>query len=145
VLFFNSLHAGATVDHFHIQQVYSGQPLAVEYAETESTGQPYLKNYPARGLAFSKQVSAAEIFEWVDRCQQRHLPFNLCVTGERIYLFVRNAENEVVEEFTAGVVATMELMGKFITADKKIHDELDISRLEKILSKVTIPPEDLLK
>ncbi len=54
IVFFNSLHAGASVDHIHVQAVFHRDRLAIEDAGTAAyRGFTVLEGYPAEGLVFA--------------------------------------------------------------------------------------------
>lgn len=145
IILFNSLHAGASVDHLHFQGVYHKQELAIERALFSDEPVSLLDDFLFEVLAFSQESEANEIFPWIDRFQSRGIPFNLIMVGERIYLIPRNPDHEVVEEFPSGAIASMELAGKMITSDYQLYENMDDGRLRRALKKTTLSRETILQ
>src|SRR5579884_727951 len=80
LFFFNSLHAGATVNHIHLQSVFHGARLAIEDAPTfpsKKSGCCLLRHDGAEGLVFERDENAGILFSALDRLQSDRLPFNL--------------------------------------------------------------------
>lgn len=140
IIFFNSLHAGASVNHIHLQAVFHKQILAIEKAPVvERAGLRVLDGYPAHGIVFDRQnVEPAEIWLHLTRLQENNTPFNLIFIGERICLIPRNSTHEVVEEFPTGILASMELAGKIITVDEKLYDSINFDTVQAAFRKTTV-------
>jgi hypothetical protein len=146
IIFFNSLHAGASVNHIHWQGVYHKQELAIERAAVVSRGSvTLLDGFLVDGLVFGKETEAKEIFPWISQCQSTGIPFNLILIGERIYLILRNLDHEVVEEFPIGIMASMELAGKIITSDKVLYESMSDDHLRRALELTTLPGEKIFQ
>jgi hypothetical protein len=145
LLFFNSLHAGATVNHLHFQLVFYDEPLAIVSAERVNVGRlTLLHGYPATGLVFERE-SVEQVWSCVDVLQESKVPFNLIAVDGTLYLFPRNADHEVVEELPGGVVASMELAGMVITGQQQIFDGVTDEILARALNKVTLSPAHLVR
>lgn len=142
MLFFsNALHAGASVNHIHLQSVFHGERLAIEEAQTSSSKVPsvhLLYGYGANGLVFDRDVATEVLFAAVDRLQLSDIPFNLILAGDRIFLLSRDADQEVVLEF-AGGGASMELAGKMITNDRSVFEGISSQSIAAVLGKATLP------
>ena len=139
VVFFNSLHAGASVNHIHLQAVFHKGTLSIESASiTKQGGLTILEGYPAQGIVFSRVAEPDEIWPHLDLLQKKKVPFNLIFVGERICLIPRNPEYEVVEEFPMGVIASMELAGKIITVDKAVYDSVNYPTIKNAFQKITV-------
>lgn len=145
VVFFNGLHAGATVNHLHVQAIFCRHPLAIEQAPTVSyRGFSLLEGYPAEALCFSVDTQAEEIIRFIGRMERMKIPFNLIGTGQRIFILPRNIEHEVVAEFPGGVLGSMELAGKIVTADREVYHSIDTARIERGFKKTTLPIRELI-
>lgn len=146
VVFFNSLHAGASVNHIHLQAVFHKQELAIERTSIISKGKfAILDAYPANGLVFEGDSMSEEIFSYVDRLQTKGIPFNLILLGKRIYLLPRDINHEIVAEFPGGVLGSMELAGKIITVDRNAYDNVNYGTLQTAFSKVTLSKDEIVE
>jgi hypothetical protein len=145
IVFFNSLHAGASVNHVHAQAVFHKQRLAIEDAGTiEYKAFSILDGYPAQAICFRTNSEVSTIAACVDRLQARGIPFNLILVGERIFLVPRNPEHEIVAEFPGGVLATMEIAGKIITVDRSAYESADKTQIEDAFQKVTLSARKII-
>jgi hypothetical protein len=145
ILFFNSLHAGASVNHAHAQAVVHRRTLPIERALTvEYKGFALLEGYPARGIAFAQDREIGAVVRAVERLQQSDIPFNLMFVGKRIFLVPRAAEHEIVSEFPSGVLATMEIAGKIIAPDRRTYESAELGQIESAFRKTTIDAESLI-
>lgn len=147
LFFFNALHAGASVNHIHLQSVFYGERLAIETAQrspSKVAAVGLLMGEGASGLVFDREVAAEILFAPVDRLQSNDIPFNLILVGDRIFLIPRSADHEVVPEFAGGVVASMELAGKIITNDRAVFESINRPSIAAVLGKVTLPVGEVL-
>jgi len=142
LLFFNSRHAGATVNHIHFQGVYLDKDMPLLRAGRgrefiyKSVEISRLLNYKIPGLCFESKNEADftdAIWKAVELLQQegKEKPFNLIFIEDKAYLFIRNIDHEVVEDFRTGVFASYEISGKIIVVDKNTYDAVTIGKLEK--------------
>ncbi|MBE9138116.1 hypothetical protein IQ254_13120 [Nodosilinea sp. LEGE 07088] len=139
MLFFNSLHAGASVNHIHFQALYHGSVLAAEkYAFKDFGRYSLLDGYPAKVLAFSKENSWEKIFDWVHQFQKNSIPFNLMLLGDRIILIPRNGDHEIVSEFPGNGLAALGMSGKIVTIDPEAYAKVTRERIEKAFQKMTL-------
>jgi hypothetical protein len=148
LIFYNSPQAGASQNHIHFQGVYRNPeiPYAVEMAEPISR---YIKDgveikdldyYGARAIVFEgadKARLADVAFRLIERLQKANNPFNLDILDGKIYLFPRNINFVVTEEFPGGALAAYELTGKFITATKQAYGGADMEEILSALQKTT--------
>lgn len=145
LLFFNSLHSGASVNHIHFQTINYKQPLPVEAwpLSTPETASDYatLKDYPARVMVFDQGVPAHRVFAWIDWLQQRHIPFNLMFVGARIILVPRRSEHEIVSEFPGNGIAALGMCGKIITVNRLAYVNASKEAIESAFVKMvpTLP------
>jgi hypothetical protein len=136
---YSSLHAGASVNHFHAQSVLRTGRLAIDSAAVrEDRGFHVLSGYPAEGFVFDAHDSADLLALTVDRLQARSLPFNLHITHPKAYLFVRNPDHEIVAEFPADVLAATDLSGKVITSSAETYASIDAKRITQAISKTCL-------
>ncbi len=152
MVFFNSLHAGATVNHIHFQGVYHDKKFPVENEKREFIGSLSganlyrISGYAATGLVLqgSRKILEEAVWSIVGKMQDENLLFNLIFVDGDVYIFPRNPEEEVTQEFPSGVMASYELAGKFIVTDKKIYEEqLSAEKLSVALTKTTLAWEAL--
>ena len=145
MVFFNSLHAGASVNHLHAQAVFQKQRLAIEDARTTGyKGFKVLDGYPAQAICFDRDADPGVLAASVDRTQTLGIPFNLILLGERILLVPRAAEHEVVAEFPGGVFATMEIAGKIITVDHAAYESTKLADIASAMKKAMLNVKDLI-
>ncbi|AFZ44056.1 hypothetical protein PCC7418_1888 [Halothece sp. PCC 7418] len=144
ILFFNSLHAGASVNHIHFQAVYHQQTLPLEIAPTISkpSGE-ILDFYPLFGLVFSKNVEINRLWNWIYYLQEQEIPFNLTLLGERIILVPRNPDHEIVSEFPGDSIAALGVCGKLVTVDRATYTHLNADKIESGFTKMILPIETL--
>ncbi|NEQ54259.1 MAG: hypothetical protein F6K11_29715, partial [Leptolyngbya sp. SIO3F4] len=91
ILFFNALHAGASVNHIHLQALYYRYPLPIESASiVDYKGYSILDDYPVQAIVFSTETPAKEIFTCVDRLDQENIPFNLIMVKEHILVVAKD-------------------------------------------------------
>lgn len=145
ILFFNSLHAGASVNHIHFQSVYHQQTLPVEIAPTISKNSwNILDFYPFAGVIFPKDCDVNRLWQWVANFQENKIPFNLAMLGERIILVPRNPEHEIVSEFPGDSIATLGVCGKLVTVDRETYTNINSQNVESAFNKMIRPLEGLI-
>jgi hypothetical protein len=145
IVFFNSLHAGASVNHIHAQAVVHERRLAIEDARTiDYKGFCILDHYPAQAICFQRDSDVSTIASCVERLQVDAIPYNLILLGERIFLVPRNSDQEIVSEFPGGVLATMEIAGKIITANRDAYENFNATQIESAFQKVTLSARQLI-
>ena len=139
MLFFNSLHAGASVNHIHFQAIYHKQSLPVETLPLIDKGNyALLDGYPAQLVVFDINVSAYQIFLWIDWLQKQNIPFNLMFAGQRIILIPRNIEHEVVSEFPGSGVAALGMCGKIITVNRLAYLNANQANIKRMFRKMVL-------
>jgi len=152
ITLYNSPHAGATVNHIHLQCVYNEERLAVENADFEQKKSfdgvdVYVsRDYHAKVLMFEGEDEhrfSETVFAFVHSLQETGIPFNLVFIGDKAYLFPRDIDGEVVEEFPANILASMELCGKFILHDRETHDQTDMARIRSAFAKINLSDEKI--
>lgn len=139
IIFFNSLHAGASVNHIHLQAIFHKKALSIESTSViKRNGLSVLNGYPANGIVFDQNAEFDEIWPRVDFLQKEKIPFNLIFIGERICLILRDPFYEVVEEFPMSGIASVELAGKIITVDRSAYDNISYAMIQKAFQKTTV-------
>lgn len=143
--FFNSAHAGASVNHRHLQLVAVPEELPIENAPVAAhDGFAVLADYPAHGLAFdvSRSDARERLLHAVERLEARHRFYNLVVLGRRAWLFGRNPDREVVEGFP-GIIAGYELAGVILFARSSHYQQAEAAAVARVLSATTLPVAEL--
>jgi len=139
MIFFNSLHAGASVNHIHLQAIFHKKALSIEGASIIRRGRfTVLDNYPARGIVFDRGAGSDEIWPCIDYLQKNGIPFNLIFVGDRICLIPRNPLHEVAAELPTNIIASAELAGKIITVDRNVYDNMNYAIIQKAFQKTTV-------
>lgn len=142
ILFFNSLHAGASVNHIHFQSVYHEQTLPIEVAPTIAKQSWHILNsYPFGGVVFTKHCDIEKLLQWVNYFHTTEIPFNLVMLGERIILVPRNPDHEIVLEFPGDTIAALGVCGKLITIDRDTYENINSNRIETAFQKMILPIE----
>lgn len=145
ILFFNSLHAGASVNHIHFQAIYHRQRLWSERVPLVSyQGFDVLDTDLAEAFVFPKNVAPHRLFFCIEQLQQQRIPFNLMFLGSRILVVARNVEHEVVSEFPEQVLAALGIGGKIIIVNREVYLNVDMNKIKSALSKMVIPAKPLL-
>jgi hypothetical protein len=140
LLFFNSPHAGASVNHIHFQAMYHKHTLAAETCSLVQQGDyALLDGYPAHALVFTKETPSTVIFEWVNRFQQKAIPFNLMMVGQRIILIPRDINHEIVSEFPGNGLAALGMCGRIVTVDRFAYLKANADSIKSAFRKMVLP------
>lgn len=139
ILLFNSPHAGASVNHLHVNAVYRRRPFPIEKQRATSCGRFHiLSEYPAEVFMFRGDQSVAAVSDCAAKLQELGIPFNLMWIGARAFLAPRNIAHEVTEEFPFDAISAMDICGNLVTTDKATYDSASKERIETALRKSTI-------
>ncbi len=163
LLFFNSLHSGASVNHIHFQAITCKYPLPAQNWPLSPSPEGYfvLKDYPAKAMVFDTASNPEEVYQWIDDMQQNEIPFNLMFLGDmflddmsesdmpegdrtarskkdRIILIPREIEHEIVSEFPGNGIAALGMCGKIITVNRAGYLNASKQTIEKALAKMTL-------
>ncbi|MEM7793301.1 MAG: hypothetical protein AAF579_02485 [Cyanobacteria bacterium P01_C01_bin.118] len=145
ILFFNTLHAGASVNHIHLQALYQRYPLPIESATiVDYKGYRLLDNYPIQAIVFSTHTPVQEIFTCVDRLRQETVPFNLIMVKDWILVVMRNIDHEIVSEFPGDGFAALGMCGVITTVDRHAYDGVTVAMIESTFSKMVIPAKQII-
>lgn len=147
MVFFNSRHAGATQDHFHLQAVFHVSDLPIQKQETQQksfrSGQVQCigSSYPLNVLVYTFEDKKA-CSQHILNLQTKGVPFNLIFLKNRFFLVPRDINNEIVSEFP-NVLASMEISGKFIISDKEAFENATEERIRSGLAKIAVAIDSL--
>lgn len=147
VILYNSLHAGATVRHLHLQAVEFQQPLPIETAQTaEQQGWRLIDDprFPGGGLQFNHTERTA-LMRAIVVLQSGGFPLNLLARGQKVFLFPRDPNNEIVDVFPYSGFASMEMAGIIYTSSKEAFDRATDSNVNAVLARTALEPRELLK
>ena len=145
IVVFNALHAGASVNHIHLQAIHHPQRLPIEAAPILNY-QTYglLENYPAQAFVFSP-TQVHQIFCWVDRLQQTQIPFNLAMLGTRIILIPRNPQHEIVAEFAGHGTAALGMCGRLTITNQKVYKAINEAVIHSAFQKMVLPAKTIIQ
>jgi len=145
IFFFNSLHAGASVNHIHFQSIYHRYPLPVESVPLVAyKGYQLLNDYPAQAVVFDAKEQSAELISYVEKLQQADIPFNLAMLAERIVVTARNGDHSIVSEFPRDGLAALEMCGAIATVDQHAYDTVNATLIETAFKKMVIPASQVI-
>ena len=145
ILFFNALHAGASVNHIHFQAVYYRQPLPIESVSLANyKGYQLLDGYPAQAAVFDAKEQTAELTGYVEKLQQADIPFNLAMISDRIFVIARNGDNAIVSEFPGDGLAALGMCGAIATVDHNAYDTINAALIESAFKKMVIPASQVI-
>jgi len=132
IVVFQSLHAGASVNHFHFQAFFHDKKYALDFASVKNN---ILEDYPVPAFVYKLGSGNKHIEKAVLILQQENVPFDLIFLNKQAYIFPRNPDHEVVAEFPNGVIGAMDLIGHIVTTDKDVYKNFDIHKLYRTLNK----------
>ena len=111
---FNSLAAGASVNHQHFQGFIDQQPLALEVIRAE--------DYP---LALSLCQDSGSAWRQIESCLQQDIAFNCIYRRGRCYLLSRRYQGEVKLPGWLQGTGWSDLAGLFMVPDESVVHGLD--------------------
>jgi diadenosine tetraphosphate (Ap4A) HIT family hydrolase len=126
---YNSLGAGASVNHLHFQGFLRTQPLPVESTHWRHRGGQ--ADYPLKCQAMD---SVQQAWELIEQFHQQHQPFNLLYRPGICYLLPRRPQGSVAAEPWAQGVAWYESCGVFTLADQSLFSELSQQQITQQLA-----------
>lgn len=126
---YNSLGAGASVNHLHFQGFLRTEPLPVESTHWKHLGGE--ESYP---LKCRVATSAHEAWEMIEACQQQHQPFNLLYRPGLCYLLPRKPQGSVGPGKWAAGVAWYESSGVFTLDDSSQLNSLSQRQISRQLA-----------
>ena len=126
---YNSLGAGASVNHLHFQGFLRSGALPVESTHWRHRGGQ--ANYP---LKCQTTNSVQHAWQMIDKFHQKNQPFNLLYRPGICYLLPRKPQGAVVAEPWAQGVAWYESCGVFTLADQSLHNALTQQQITQQLA-----------
>lgn len=144
---YNSLHAGASINHIHFQCIHHEAQLCIEKLETifikeaQGVNVSRLKNYSIQILVFKKTESpniAEVIFSFVDLLQHKKIPFNILLEKDKVYVIPRNKNAEVVKEFPNQVLGALDMGGRLIITDRTTYTRITNKKIENAFKEITL-------
>ncbi|MEA3303560.1 MAG: HIT domain-containing protein [Pseudomonadota bacterium] len=134
---YNSLGAGASVNHLHFQGFLRSEPLPVESQCWRHHGgdQPY-------PLKCRVEHSAEQAWQMIEQFQQHNQPFNLLYRPGICYLLPRLPQGAVAAEPWAQGIAWYESCGVFTLADQALFTELTQQQITQQLGLFAHPMDD---
>lgn len=137
--FFTSLYSGATANHLHFQSVYNDHRLRVESAARTTMGKYIvLTGYPANAVVFPLDVAVDAFWGAIEKLQTANYPINFIALSSGIYLFVRNPEHVIVEEFPGRPLGALEFAGHIKTSDINDFTRVTEAIIASAYAKATI-------
>jgi hypothetical protein len=133
---FNSMHAGATVRHLHLQALRWSDPLPIEGAVTRrEQGFTIIDDprFPAGGFLFDT-AEAWHLSNAIELLQNGGYPLNLLLKAGRAYLFPRHPDHEIVASFPYSGFAAMEMSGVIYTSSREAFDAATDDRINEALA-----------
>jgi hypothetical protein len=144
---FNSMHAGATVRHLHLQGVRWADPLPIEGAVTRrEQGFTIIDDprFPAGGFLFDT-AEAWHLSNAIEILQKSGYPLNLLLKAGRAFLFPRHPDHEIVASFPYSGFASMEMAGVIYTSSREAFEAATDERIEETLRVTAIGNEEALR
>ncbi|MFT5465240.1 MAG: diadenosine tetraphosphate (Ap4A) HIT family hydrolase [Verrucomicrobiales bacterium] len=145
-IFFNGLTAGATVPHFHFQQI-GPDWIPVDHIGTTQlkAGLTILESWPCAALVF--QLNEAEsLWRTIENLSGAGVSFNLLASNRRLILVPRSklGRGDFDEDFGSGMPASSELCGGiFIFTDATKFAHADEAAVSRVISRAGLEPAAL--
>ena len=126
---YNSLGAGASVNHLHFQGFLRSGPLPVESTHWRHCGGR--EDYPLKCQATD---SVQQAWQMIDQFHQHNQPFNLLYRTDVCYLLPRRPQGSVAAESWAQGIAWYESCGAFTLADQSLFTKLSQQQITQQLA-----------
>lgn len=145
ILYFNALHAGASVNHIHFQSVSAyAHTLPVESASTNHyRGYQLLTDCLIEPAVFTVEQSS-QLIDYIEVLKQQKIPFNLAMLSDRILVISKSGDHEIVSELSNNGMAALEVCGALTVVDRATFDLLDEARLKQALQKMVVPASQII-
>ena len=145
LLFFNALHAGASVNHIHFQAIRCQQALPIEAAPVMPyKGYSLIDRYPAQAAVFDLPQQTAELTNFVEKLQQLDIPFNLAMLRSRAFVIARDGDQAVVPEFPGDGLAALGMCGAIATVDRTAFNTVTPELIQRVFKKMVIPASTVI-
>ncbi|MBM3253291.1 MAG: DUF2029 domain-containing protein, partial [Candidatus Omnitrophica bacterium] len=148
---YNSPRAGASQNHIHIQASIKREPCNIEtkpiewVSDVEGVRVGRVLSYDATAVVLegSQEEVNQKLWPLINLLQTEKIPFNIYLpcAGGRVYLFIRNKEAEITEEFPDIKIGIGELVYPFMLETKEAFDEITAEKIASARRKTTLPWE----
>ena len=131
---YNTLGAGASVNHLHFQIFIEDRPLPV-FSES------FLHNggshpYPATCHAFA---DTEKCWHFIQKLYTDNVPFNLLFKNKRIYCLPRNIVTNKHHQFNTTTCGWSEMAGAFTMTNKDIFESITVDNLIDTIRDLAAP------
>jgi diadenosine tetraphosphate (Ap4A) HIT family hydrolase len=126
---YNSLGAGASVNHLHIHAFLDNSPLAIEKPIWQHNGG--LRQYP---LDTARCASMQQTWQLIDQLHQENNPYNLLYRNRACYVIKRKPQGSVKVPAWMPTPGWYETCGGFNLEDQALFESLDSDKIEAGLS-----------
>lgn len=130
VISYNSLGAGASVNHLHFQTCIMKKPLSIVLNKWSHNGGT--SKYPAECLLLDTEHAA---WQCIDELQSKNIPFNIVFTNNCCYCLPRKLQFTKSESIPQ--VGWFEMAGGFSLANKNTFSSLNSNQIIEVLSGVS--------
>lgn len=126
---YNSIGAGASINHLHLHSFIDTQPLAVELPRWSHNGGD--EDYPVTCVAFD---NPADGWQAIAERHAANQPYNLLYRGTSTYLLTRPPQADIDAPPWLSNVTWYEVCGRFNLVDKTLFDTLSAADIDALLS-----------
>jgi hypothetical protein len=128
-LSFNSIGAGASVNHLHIHGFIENSVYSVEHQVWEHNGGD--KQYPLKVDCFS---SVSESWQLIDHFHQNNLPYNLLYRAGKCIVIQRKPQGSIKLPDWLGSIGWYEACGGFNLSDESVYQSISAGNINTALS-----------
>ncbi|MEE9326941.1 MAG: HIT domain-containing protein [Cocleimonas sp.] len=128
-LSFNSIGAGASINHLHIHGFIEISVYSVEHQDWKHNGGD--KQYPLNVERFS---SASEAWQRIDHCHQHNQPYNLLYRAGSCYVIQRKPQGSTKLPHWLGSIGWYEGCGGFNLSDESVYQSISADNIKTALS-----------
>jgi Ap4A phosphorylase N-terminal domain len=130
VIAYNSLGAGASVNHLHFQTCIMDKPLSIASKKWLHNGGT--TKYPAECLVLN---SKEEAWQCIDNLQCNNIPFNFILLDDNFYCLPRCLD--FVKSEAIPQVGWFEMAGAYSLANNDIFQSLEKDKIREVLSSMS--------
>ena len=131
IIAYNSIGAGASVNHLHFQSCLMKQPLSLfDKQWTHNNG---LTEYPAPCKVFNQ---AENSWAYINKLQSTNTPFNLIFYNQRLYCLPRKLNNQINSSIPQ--IGWFEMAGGFSLPNRTIFDSIGSTEIARVLKDVCL-------
>lgn len=130
VVSYNSLGAGASVNHLHFQTCIMNEPLSIVLNMWLHNGG--INKYPAECLLLKSEQAARQC---IDDLQNRNIPFNIVFVNNCCFCLPRKLEFTKSESIPQ--IGWFEMAGGFSLASESVFSSLNTVQISDVLNSVS--------